>query len=221
LADEETPGDGGMSSFAPGARILNDILEAGAHPKGIYDQKLARRSAVVKTAYESASFTLDSIRGWWTVEGRELFPDATSLMLTADNVGGLRRHSLWKTELQKLANAAGIPVEFCRYPPGTSKWNGAAQKLFSFMSTGYAEEPNRDFEITVRLVGRNVAVRTMALGLKLDHQTFPAPAGPTEEELRAVVIYPAEFHGEWNYSIAPDTGPLKIDPVFGNMTRAS
>jgi hypothetical protein len=210
--------DASSSSSSP---MMADPLKAGAFPRGVYDPKLARQSACLKSAYESASFTVDSIYGWWMVEGKELFPGATSLLITADNVGGLRRHALWKTELQKLVNAIGLPVEFSRYPPGTSKWNNVAQRLFSFVSTGYKEEPSRDHEVTVRLISREATVRTMALGLKLDHSLFPAPAAPAEDELKSVVIYPAEFHGEWNYSIAPDFGPLSIDPVFENMTRPS
>ncbi|MDR2460019.1 MAG: ISAzo13 family transposase [Deltaproteobacteria bacterium] len=209
------------TTFIANINLGLDSLVAGQHPRGIYDPKLARQSACLRSSYESASFTSDSIYGWWMVEGKELFPEASCLMLTADNVGGLRRHSLWKTELQKLSNSIGLPIEFCRYPPGTSKWNANSQRLFSFVSTGYAEEPTRDHEVTVRLVSHNDQVRTMALGLKLDHTHFSTPLAPTEEELKAVVIYPAEFHGEWNYSIAPDFGPLRIDPVFKNITRAS
>jgi hypothetical protein len=219
--DEDSAFRDKSPALEPGSPLL-DSLKAGTFPRGIYDPKLARQSACLKSAYESASFTADSIYGWWIVEGKELFPAATSLLITADNVGGLRRHTLWKTELQKLTNAIGLPVEFCRYPPGTSKWNNnIAQRLFSFVATGFKEEPIRDHEVTVRLISREATVRTMALGLRLDHSPFPAPAAPAEDELKSVVIYPAEFHGEWNYSIAPDFGPLSIDPVFKNMTRAS
>jgi hypothetical protein len=207
-----------MKSNFSGSEIPIDELLTRANPKGIYDQNVARQSSIIKSAYESCSFTCDSIYGWWMVEGKDLFPKATSLMLTADNVGGLRRQSLWKIEVQKLSSAIGLPIEFCRYPPGTSKWNNTAQRLFSFVSTGYQDEPSRDFEVTVRLVSRSVAVRTMALGLKLDHSLFPTPPTPSEEDLKAVVIYPAEFHGEWNFSIAPDFGPLDIAPVFKGMT---
>ncbi|MDR2351853.1 MAG: ISAzo13 family transposase, partial [Deltaproteobacteria bacterium] len=163
----------------------------------------------------------DSIYGWWIVEGKLLFPMATSLMITADNAGGLRRDSLWKVELQKLANAIGLPVEFCRYPPGTSKWNNIAQRLFSFIVTNYQDEPSRDQEITVRLISRDIQSRTMALGLKLDHSQFQTPLAPTFEELKPVVIYPTEFHGEWNYTIAPNHATVTIDPVFKSMVQIS
>ncbi|MDR1313427.1 MAG: hypothetical protein LBQ12_06945, partial [Deltaproteobacteria bacterium] len=140
----------------------------------------------------------------------------------ADNAGGARRHSLWKQGLQKLATAAGIPVEFCRYPPGTSRWNANAQRLFSFVSTSFAGEPRRDSEITVRLISNVAQVRTMALGLTLDHSRFGPPVGEGEEG-RNVTVYPSEFHGAWNYSVAPE-GDSPPDPSAAPVpavTRAS
>ncbi|MDR2339167.1 MAG: ISAzo13 family transposase [Deltaproteobacteria bacterium] len=219
----EGPQEGAPQNLARGHAypgLYPDPLSSGAHPKGVYDPRLARKSHTILTSYEAVSFTCDSIRGWWEVEGKSLFPGASTLLLTADNSGGLRRHALWKTELQRLASVIGIPVEFCRYPPGTSKWNDCAQRLFSFVSTAYADEPQRDHEVSVRLVSREAGARTMALGLKLDHSQHAQGPAPTEEAIRNVVIYPAEFHGEWNFIIAPDFGSLTIDPVYRNMTRA-
>ncbi|MDR2611724.1 MAG: ISAzo13 family transposase [Deltaproteobacteria bacterium] len=198
-----------------------DRLEPGIHLRGIYDQKLARESACIATSREAVAFTCDSLCGWWAVEGRELFPQASSILVTADNAGGLRRNTLWKAGLQKLATLAGLPVEFCRYPPGTSRWNANAQRLFSFFSTSFANEPRRDSEITVRLVSAGAQVRTMALGLTLDHGRFYAPSGDGDDG-KSIAIYPSEFHGEWNYTLAPDLGAVKIDPIFSSMTsRAS
>ncbi|MDR1167019.1 MAG: ISAzo13 family transposase [Deltaproteobacteria bacterium] len=206
-----------LSLSAAQLQEIQDKLASGAHPRGIYDPKLARQTSVLASSHEASTFTCDSIYGWWQVEGRELFPGATSLLLTADNAGGLRRHALWKRDLQKLASAIGLPVEFCRYPPGTSKWNNAAQKLFSFVSSHFRDEPARDQEITARLISRAVPARTMALGLRIDHSQFPSPESPSEEELKALLIYPAEFHGEWNYAIGPDHGALDIDRVYQSM----
>jgi hypothetical protein len=217
LQDGEVPNLSRSTTFTG---LYPDPLNAGAHPRGIYDPKLARKSHNISTSYETVAFTCDSIYGWWSIEGKTLFPDASTILITADNSGGLRRHALWKMELQKLASEIGLPIEFCRYPPGTSKWNNIANRLFSFVSTAYADEPQRDHEVNVRLVSREATVRTMALGLKLDHCNHELGPAPSEDDLKNVVFYPAEFHGEWNFIVAPDFGNLSIDPVYQNMTRA-
>jgi hypothetical protein len=200
--------------------IFPDPLSAGAHPHGVYDSTLARKSHTIPTSYDTVSFTCDSVYGWWIIEGKALFPDATTLFLTADNSGGLRRHALWKTELQRLANRIGLPVEFCRYPPGTSKWNNTATRLFSFVTTAYADEPQREQVVTALLVSRKEDVRTMALGLKLDHSQHEQGPAPTEDDLLKVAIHPVEFHGEWNYIIAPDYGSGSADCGYRAMTSA-
>jgi hypothetical protein len=46
------------------------------------------------------------------------------VLITADGGGSNgSRVRLWKLELQKLADEAGLTFQVCHYPPGTSKWN--------------------------------------------------------------------------------------------------
>ncbi len=53
--------------------------------------------------------------------GRGRYPDAKSLLITADGGGSNgSRVRLWK--LQKLADDLGVPITVCHLP-GTSKWN--------------------------------------------------------------------------------------------------
>ena len=37
---------------------------------------------------------------------------------------------LWKRELQRLADATGLTLTVCHFPPGTSKWNKIEHRLF-------------------------------------------------------------------------------------------
>jgi hypothetical protein len=123
-------------------------------------------------------------------------------MVTADGVGAGQR-SRWKRQMRKLAAAVGLPVEFCRYPPGTSKWNRPVQRLFSFVSSRWADETERDYEVSAKIVSPPTETRTMALGLRLDHSRFRLQVKPAEDD-RALLIYPSEFRGDWNFTIRPD-----------------
>jgi len=62
--------------------------------------------------------------------GRARYPDATSLMITAD-AGGSNgyRSRVWKAELAKLAAETGLNITVCHYPPGTSKWNKIEHRI--------------------------------------------------------------------------------------------
>jgi hypothetical protein len=60
----------------------------------------------------------DAIRRWWYSMGQPRFPDATTLLTTAD-AGGSNGHQvkLWKVELAKLAAETGLAITVCHYPP--------------------------------------------------------------------------------------------------------
>jgi len=89
----------------------------------------------VGTDHDTAAFAVESIRRWWATMGRELYPDATRLLVTTD-AGGSNgyRLRLWKLELQKFADETGLEIAVCHFPPGTSKWNKIEHRLFYAIS---------------------------------------------------------------------------------------
>ena len=111
-----------------------------AIPYGVYD--LADDTGWVSVGVEpdTAAFAVESIRSWWEQLGRERYPDATTLTITADCGGSNgNRTRLWKTELQGLSDETGLAIRVCHFPPGTSKWNKIEHRLFSFITrTGAA-----------------------------------------------------------------------------------
>jgi hypothetical protein len=195
-----------------------DRLMAGEFPTGVYDPLLARETVNIETALDATSFAADSILGWWLVEGQDLYPDATVLFVTADACGCSQR-PLWKAEMQKLSSAIGLPIEFCRFPPGTSKWNRSCLRLFSFSSSHWQGEAEKDYEISAKLVNPPEDARTMALGLRLDHARFSPNARWMEEG--ALQFNPSEFHGDWNFTTMPESfGPYRMAPVYGSNLSA-
>jgi Rhodopirellula transposase DDE domain len=104
------------------------IPELGrAAPYGVYDIAGNVGWVSVGIDHDTAAFAANAIRSWWKLMGRERYPNASSLLITADGGGSNgSRVRLWKTELQKLADELGVPVTVCHLPPGTSKWNKRA-----------------------------------------------------------------------------------------------
>jgi hypothetical protein len=203
----------------PGEGKIDRIL-AGEFPTGVYDPLLARETVNIETAMEATGFTADSILGWWLVEGQELYPNASCIFVTADTCGSSQKFS-WKTEIQKLSNAIGLPVEFCRFPPGTSKWNRPCQRLFSFVSSHWKGESERDYEISAKLINPPEEARTMALGLRLDHSHFQPQTRSIEDE-RGLQLLPSEFHGDWNFTINPESfGPFRIAAVYDRCQKTA
>jgi len=104
---------------------------AKAIPYGVYDVGNDEGWVSVGDTADTAEFAVESIRRWWNQMGKARFPDATTLMITAD-AGGSNgpRVRAWKYHLGLLAAETGLAITVCHYPPGTSKWNKIEHRLF-------------------------------------------------------------------------------------------
>jgi hypothetical protein len=175
-----------------------------AYPYGIYD--LGRNTGFVNvgTDHDTGAFAVASIRGWWRAEGQRLYPTARRLLITADG-GGSNGYRLrqWKLELQRFADATGLAVMVCHFPPGTSKWNKVEHRLFSFISSNWRAEPLRDYETIVRLIANTTTAKGLTVRCRLDRRRYPAGRKVSDEEMATVNLTPQSFHGEWNYLIRP------------------
>jgi Rhodopirellula transposase DDE domain len=179
-----------------------------AYPYGIYDLARNRGFVNVGTDHDTGAFAVASIHGWWRFEGRRLYPKARRLLITADGGGSNGyRLRLWKLELQKLADATGLSLEVCHFPPGTSKWNKVEHRLFSFISSNWRGQPLRDYETIVRLISATKTAKGLTVTCRLDRRKYPVGRKVTKEEMKAIRIIPNAFHGEWNYTIRPRTSP--------------
>ena len=95
-----------------------------AYPHGSYDLGHNTGFVNVGTDHDTAAIAVASIRGWKRHKGRQLYPTATRLLITADGGGSNGyRLRLWKLQLQRLADQTGLAIAVCHFPPGTSKWN--------------------------------------------------------------------------------------------------
>ena len=177
-----------------------------AYPYGIYDIGRNVGFVNVGTDHDTGAFAVASIRGWWRAEGRRLYPTAARMLITAD-AGGSNgaRLRLWKVELQKFADATGLCIAVCHFPPGTSKWNKVEHRLFSFISSNWRGEPLRDYETIVKLIAKTTTAKGLRVTCRLDRRKYPSGRKVSDEEMKSVNVTYAKFHGDWNYVIRPGT----------------
>jgi len=177
-----------------------------AYPYGIYD--LGRNTGFVNvgTDHDTGAFAVASIRGWWRFEGRGLYPEARSLLITADGGGSNGwRLRVWKLKLQGFADESGLSLSICHFPPGTSKWNKIEHRLFSFISSNWRGEPLRDYQTIVNLIAKTTTAKGLSVTCRLDRRRYPTGRKVSAEEMKQVNLRPNKFHGEWNYIIEPHT----------------
>jgi transposase len=177
-----------------------------AIPYGIYDLLNNEGWVNIGIDRDTAQFAAASIRGWWESLGKQRFPDAKELIITADAGGSNSyRTRLWKVELQKLADATGLKVTVCHFPPGTSKWNKIEHRLFSFISTNWRGKPLISHEVIINLITATTTSTGLKVYAQLDHRPYPKEIEVSNDELAAVNITRHPFHGDWNYTITPST----------------
>jgi len=175
-----------------------------AAPYGVYDIGANEGWMEVGSDHDTAQFAVNAIKRWWQTMGIERYPRATRLMVTAD-AGGSNgyRNKLWKVELAKLAAETGLAITVCHYPPGTSKWNKVEHRLFSFISINWRGRPLTSYRTIVELA----ATTTTRTGLKVqaewDDGVYQKGIKITDKALAALPITRSEWHGEWNYTVAP------------------
>jgi len=175
-----------------------------AIPYGVYD--LAEDTGWVSVGIDrdTAAFAVNSIRSWWEHLGRDRYPQAKRLTITADCGGSNgNRTRLWKVELQKLADETGFEISVCHFPPGTSKWNRIEHRLFSFISMNWRGKPLVSLETIVSLIGATTTKSGLEVYARLDEGSYPDKVKISDAELAAVNLHGNEFHPEWNYVIKP------------------
>ena len=186
------------------------IPELGrAVPYGVYDIAGDAGWVSVGIDHDTAAFAVNAIKSWWTQMGRERYPNARTLLITADGGGSNgSRVRLWKVELQKLADELGLSITVCHLPPGTSKWNKIEHRLFSFITTNWRGRPLVSHQVIVQLIGATTTKTGLEVRCELDPRTYPAGVKVSDDELQALNIVRHSFHGEWNYTIKPKRAHL-------------
>jgi hypothetical protein len=96
-------------------------------------------------------------------------------------------------------------------PPGTSKWNRIEHRLFSFITGNWRGQPLLTHQIIVELIAATRTDSGLTVRCRLDQASYPTGVPVSDDELANVNITRCDFHGEWNYAIAPRASKL-VEP---------
>lgn len=190
------------------------IADGKAIPYGVYDLVHNQGFVNVGIDHDTAEFAVESIRRWWQQWGKALYPGKKELLITADGGGSNGvRNRLWKKKLQELATEAQIAISVVHYPPATSKWNKIEHRLFSFISINWRAKPLTSLETVIELISHTTTTEGLTVTAVKDSQTYPTGLKVTDEELAALHLLRDAFHGEWNYTILPQSSPSSVQLI--------
>jgi transposase len=184
------------------------LADGKAIPYGIYDLLHNQGEVSVGIDHETAEFAVESIRRWWQRCGKQLYPEASDLLITADGGGSNGvRNKLWKKARHPLANEAQLTITVAHSPPATSTWNKIEHRLFSFISINWRARPLTSLETVIELISHTTTADGLRVTAIKDSQTYPTGLTVSDAELKALNIVRDTFHGEWNYTIKPQVAP--------------
>jgi hypothetical protein len=110
---------------------------------------------------------------------------------------------LWKTALQGLADETGLQLFVRHFPPGTSKWNKIEHRLFCYITQNWRGKPLVSHEAIVNLIASTTTKTGLTVKAAMDTNTYETGIKVSDAELAQVRLTPADFHGDWNYTITP------------------
>jgi hypothetical protein len=179
-------------------------------PYGIYD--IGANSGYVSLGidHDTAQFAVNATRLWLDKMGRERYPTASKIMITAD-CGGSNgpRLRLWKVELQRLADETGLTFQVCHFPPGTSKWNKVEHRMFCHITQTWRATPLTSRLAVVELIANTKTKTGLTVRCELDTNTYPKGIKVSNAEMATINLKGDDFHPNWNYTISPRAEQVK------------
>ena len=187
-------------------------------PYGVYDISANTGWVNVGTDADTGQFAVESIRRWWTTMGTSGYPGSSRLLITADSGGSNgSRLRLWKTELATFAAQAGLDITVCHLPPGTSKWNKIEHRLFSAISRNWRGRPLESHEVVIETLKAVTTSTGLTVHAELDTCTYPRGIKIPDQDMKTLetkgILTRHPFHGDWNYSLTPDTTTRPNQPT--------
>jgi len=91
-------------------------------------------------------------------------------------------------------------------PPDTRKWNKIEHRLFAFITMNWGK-PLVSHQVIVQLIGATTTETGRKVCCEIHANLYPKGIQVPEAEMQAINITRDDFHGEWNYTIAPNQQP--------------
>ena len=86
-----------------------------------------------------------------------------------------------------------------------SKWNKIEHRLFSFITQNWRGKPLVSYQTIVQLIAATTTDAGLKVRCEIDPNTYTAGVKVTDDEMDAINIFRHKFHGDWNYTIRPQT----------------
>ena len=73
--------------------------------------------------------------------------------------------------------------------------------MFCHITANWRGRPLSSLEVAVNLIGATTTTKGLTIQADLDLGTYENGVEVSDDEMSKVQLKPADFHGEWNYTI--------------------
>ena len=94
----------------------------------------------------------------------------------------------------------------------STQWNKIEHRLFSFISINWRGKPLRSYRTIVQLIAATTTDTGLKVRAELDENKYPKGVKVSDAQLASVRISLHPFHGDWNYTISPNTNAARRPP---------
>jgi hypothetical protein len=188
--------DHDFNSFATGKIV----------PQGIYDLGLNTGYMFIGTSGDTAEFSAECIRRWWNKHGNTEYDKAQPILILCDGGGSNgSRNSLFKEQVQQLADELGMKFIIAHYPPYCSKYNPIEHRLFPAVTRYWSGIKLDSAQTAKKLIDqRNTDLKSgLKIKTQIIHRKFLTGKKKDEKFWETCNIKHDKVNSNWNYRIAP------------------
>lgn len=191
---------------------FNSFAEGIVIPHGIYN--LTRNTGYINigVSKDTSAFVCDSIRNWWYHQGREEYPNSSSILMLCDSGGSNSyRHYLFKQDLQALVDEIGVEIRVAHYPSYTSKYNPIEHKLFPHITRACQGVIFKSIETVKGLIEKTKTKTGLKVTVEILDKVYQTGRKVSEDFKENMRILFDEVLPQWNYRVVP------IQPQNGKL----
>jgi hypothetical protein len=173
-------------------------------PHGIYDKKYNTGFINLGNSKDTGEFACDSLRNWWNFEGKNRYPNATSILIECDGGGSnSSRHYIFKKDLQELVDEIGIEIRIAHYPPYASKYNPIEHRLFPHVTRACQGVMFESTELVQELMSKTKTEKGLSVVVKTIDKEYKTKRKVSEEFKKNMRIQFDKRLSKWNYRAIP------------------
>lgn len=178
-------------------------------PYGVYD--LARNDAMMYLAQgaDTGRLAVDAVRRWWYRIGKWNYANDCPILLLAD-CGGSNgyRVTLFRDQLQQLANRLSRTIRVCHLPPYCSKYNPIDHRVFCHISRSFSSLLLTSVQVIRDAIRRTTTRQGLRVVTEMARVVYPAKEKPSTQYTEMPTIIRDKTLGQFNYKFEPETPKL-------------